>query len=97
MERSRVGKETVGSKLAAPGWPLQRSPIWPDVGTTTAADSTDEGRLAVGQSDIIRPAIGIEGDRVGAAVVAVIDQHAAHTGGAHLGKGDLLDGVGHAP
>ena len=90
----------IGPKRSILGTPLRRwwdgGPIWPDVRTGVAAGRTDKGGLDVGQPDVIRPSISIEGDGMPAAIIAAIDQHAAHAGGAHLGKGDLLDGVGHA-
>ena len=72
-------------------------PIRPNVGTALPAGGADEARFDIGQPDVIGPAIGINGRRVAATMVGGIDQHVAHASGAHLGEGDLLHGVGHAP
>ena len=76
---------------------LDRLPVRPDVGAAAATSGANETSLDIGQPDIIRPLIGVEGDGMAAAIVRAIDQHAAHAGGTHLRKGDLLDGSRHAP
>jgi hypothetical protein len=67
----------------------------PDFRTTVTTDAADEAGLYIGQADIIRPLIGAQRCRVGAAVIAAIDEHIADAGFAHLAEGGLLRGGRH--
>lgn len=61
----------------------------PQLGAALAAGGTDEARFDVRQPDVIWPAVGADLDRMAAPVVAAMDQHLAHAGGAHLTEGDF--------
>jgi len=68
-------------------------------GAKLAAGTTDEPRLYVGQPEIIGPAITADRNRMAAAVVSAVNQHATHALGSHVGKGDFgrAGGLGHGP
>jgi hypothetical protein len=67
----------------------------PDFRTTVTTDAADEAGLYIGQADIIRPLIGAQRCRVGAAGIAALDEHIADAGFAHLAEGGLLRGGRH--
>jgi hypothetical protein len=46
----------------------------PDIGAAVPAGPTGKARLEIGQADFIGLAIGIDEDRMGAAVILAIDQ-----------------------
>ena len=78
-----------GARMAALA---KRVPVRPDVLRPAAvAGRAGEMRLDVGQPDVIRPSISCEARAMAAPIIGAIDQHAAHAGGSHFGKGDLLD------
>jgi hypothetical protein len=63
---------------------------WSDISASAPARLANEAILNIGQSHIIRPAIG-EGDgRVAAPIVSAMDRDAAHARLAHLAEGDFL-------
>lgn len=47
--------------------------VRPDVGAAPAARPANEPRLEVGQPQIVRPAIGVQGHAVAASVVSAVD------------------------
>jgi hypothetical protein len=61
-----------------------------DIGAAVAASLADKHGLKIGQPDIIGPAIGSDLDRMGAFVVAAVDQQPARAGVAHFSKSDFL-------
>jgi hypothetical protein len=71
----------------------------PDIGAALAAGGADELRLDVRQPHMIGPAVGADRDVVAALVVpAIIDQHIADAGRAHVAECDLgLIGQRHIP
>src|SRR5215469_16957277 len=71
--------------------------IRPNVGAALAADCTGEARLDAGKTNVVGPWLAADSLRMAALVVAAIDQKAAHTGSAHLGRGDLLGAIEHSP
>src|SRR5262249_28281468 len=64
--------------------------VRPDIRAALAAGGTDEPRLNIRQSHVVRPVVGIHGDGMAALVVGAIDQDPAHAHLAHFAKGDLL-------
>ena len=62
----------------------------------TIHGSTVHGSTIHG-STIIGPAVAADGDRMAAAIVRAIGKHPAPAAGAHLGEGDFLRTVRHAP
>jgi hypothetical protein len=49
-----------------------------------------ELRFKIGQSDVIQPAIGIDDDRMSAAIVAAADQQASWSQSSRFPKSDFL-------
>ena len=66
--------------------------IRPHARATLAAGSAHKPRFDIGQSDIIRPVVAADRDRVATSVVGAIDDQPAHTALAHLGERDLFGG-----
>jgi hypothetical protein len=69
--------------------------IRPHVGATLAASGANETLLDIRQTDIIRPAVGVDCDGMAAFVIGAIDQNAAYSHVAHLAEGDLGRALGH--
>ena len=63
-----------------------------DLGTAFAADAASQLRPDIGQSDVIRPAVGVYHSAMTAMVIAAIHQHLADALVAHLAEGDYGDG-----
>ena len=59
----------------------------PDIRAALAAARASEVWLDVGEANIIRPAVSVGFDMMAASVIAAIDQHVAHAGGAHFAEG----------
>jgi hypothetical protein len=73
------------------GWPLSCAlVVRANIGPTLAARLADKLRLDIRQPHMIRPAIGGQGDRVGAAIVTAEDHHAGHARFSHLSERDFL-------
>jgi hypothetical protein len=66
--------------------------IRPYVCATLSTGPADKPRLKIGQPDIIRPAIGVDRDRLTAPVVGAIDQDAAHAHLEHLAERNFSRG-----
>ena len=63
----------------------------PDISSSMAASSTNELWLKIGEAHIIRPALGVDDDRMRALMVAAInDQKARTVARSHLPKSDFL-------
>jgi hypothetical protein len=60
------------------------------IGTALSARLASEAILEIGKPDIVAPLIGVDRFRMATAIIAAIDQEAAHAGCAHFAECDLL-------
>lgn len=72
------------------GSDLVPAEVRPHLGAALAAGGAHEARLEIGNPGIIWPGTSAGRNRVAAVVIGAIEQELAHTGRAHVGKGDLL-------
>jgi hypothetical protein len=62
----------------------------PDVGAPVPTDLTGELRLQIRQTDIVRPAPGVDHERMGAPVVAAVDEKPGWSRRSHFPEGNFL-------